>query len=132
MNTLIVVLGPTGVGKSDISIQLARFYHTDIISADSRQFFRELSIGTAVPPEIDLKSVCHHFIQTRSIHDYYNVSEFETEAIDLINHLFKSKNPLILAGGSMMYIDTICKGIDDIPTVTPEIRNEVIVWYKGF
>jgi tRNA dimethylallyltransferase len=130
MNTLIVVLGPTGVGKSDISIQLARFYHTDIISADSRQFFRELSIGTAVPPEIDLKSVCHHFIQTRSIHDYYNVSEFETEAIDLINHLFKSKNPLILAGGSMMYIDTICKGIDDIPTVTPEIRNEVIVWYE--
>jgi len=130
MNTLIVVLGPTGVGKSDISIQLAKFYHTDIISADSRQFFRELSIGTAVPPEVDLKSVCHHFIQTRSIHDYYNVSEYETEALDRINHLFKIKNPLILTGGSMMYIDTICKGIDDIPTVTPEIRDEVICWYK--
>ena len=130
MNTLIVVLGPTGVGKSDISIQLAKFYTTDIISADSRQLFRELSIGTAVPPEEDLKSVCHHFIQTRSIHDYYNVSEYETEAIDRINQLFKIKNPLILTGGSMLYINTICKGIDDIPTVTPEIRKEVIKWYE--
>lgn len=130
MNTLIVVLGPTGVGKSDISIQLAKFYQTDIISADSRQLFRELSIGTAVPPEDDLKSVCHHFIQTQSIHNYYNVSEYETEALNQINHLFKIKNPLILTGGSMLYIDTICKGIDDIPTVTPEIRTEVIRWYE--
>lgn len=130
MNTLIVVLGPTGVGKSDISIQLAKYFSTDIISADSRQLFRELSIGTAVPPESDLNSVCHHFIQSRSIHDYYNVSEYETEAISKINQLFKTKNPLILTGGSMLYIDTICKGIDDIPTVTPEIRNEVIEWYQ--
>ncbi|MDO9040078.1 MAG: tRNA (adenosine(37)-N6)-dimethylallyltransferase MiaA, partial [Bacteroidota bacterium] len=129
MNTLIVVLGPTGVGKSDISIQLANYFSTDIISADSRQFFRELSIGTAVPAEEDLKSVIHHFIHSRSIHDYYNVSEYETEAIDLINQLFRTKNPLILTGGSMLYIDTICKGIDDIPTVTPEIRQEVISWY---
>jgi len=129
MNTLIVIEGPTGVGKSAISLQLAQFYSTDIISADSRQIFRELSIGTAVPPKEDLKSVCHHFIQTRSIHQYYNVSEYETEAIDLINQLFKSKNPLILTGGSMLYIDTICKGIDDIPTVTPEIRNQIIDWY---
>lgn len=129
-NTLIVVLGPTGVGKSAISILLAQHYSTDIISADSRQLFRELSIGTAVPPEEDLQSVPHHFIQTRSIHDYYNVSEFETEAIALINQLFLAKNPLILTGGSMLYLDTICKGIDDIPTVTPEIRNEVIHWYQ--
>ena len=129
MNTLIVILGPTGVGKSAISILLAKFYSTDIISADSRQVFRELSIGTAVPPEEDLQSVCHHFIQTRSIHHYYNVSEYETEAIGRINQLFKSKNPLILTGGSMLYIDTICKGIDDIPTVTPEIRKEVMDWY---
>ena len=130
MNTLIVVLGPTGVGKSDISIQLAKFYKTDIISADSRQLFRELSIGTAVPNKSDLKSVCHHFIQSRSIHDYYNVSEYETEALELINYLFKTKNPLILAGGSMMYVDTICKGIDDIPTVFPEIRKKIIEWYE--
>ena len=129
MNTLIVILGPTGVGKSSISIQLAKFYATDIVSADSRQLFRELSIGTAVPPPQDLKSVAHHFIQTRSIHQYYNVSEYETEAIGLINELFKTKNPLILTGGSMLYLDTICKGIDDIPTITPEIRSEVIDWY---
>ena len=130
MNTLIVVLGPTGVGKSDISIQLAKFYTTDIISADSRQVFRELSIGTAVPSADDLKSVHHHLIQTRSIHDYYNVSEYETETIDRINDLFQTKNPLILTGGSMLYINTICKGIDDIPTVDPDIRNEVIEWYQ--
>ncbi|MGE5395099.1 MAG: tRNA (adenosine(37)-N6)-dimethylallyltransferase MiaA [Candidatus Saccharibacteria bacterium] len=129
-NTLIVVLGPTGVGKSAISIHLANYYSTDIISADSRQLFRELAIGTAVPPKEDLQSVTHHFIQTRSIHDYYNVSEFETEAIALIAELFLAKNPLILTGGSMMYIDTICKGIDDIPTITPEIRNDVINWYQ--
>lgn len=129
-NTLIVVLGPTGVGKSAISIHLANHYSTDILSADSRQLFRELSIGTAVPSAEELESVTHHFIQSRSIHEYYNVSEYETEAIALINQLFLTKNPLILTGGSMLYIDTICKGIDDIPTVSPEIRNEVIAWYQ--
>lgn len=129
-HTLIIVLGPTGVGKSAVSIQLAQHYSTDIISADSRQLFRELSIGTAVPPDEDLQAVTHHFIQTRSIHDYYNVSEYETEAIALIDQLFLTKNPLILTGGSMLYLDTICKGIDDIPTVTPEIRKEVIQWYQ--
>ncbi|MBC8004513.1 MAG: tRNA (adenosine(37)-N6)-dimethylallyltransferase MiaA, partial [Verrucomicrobia bacterium] len=129
-HTLIVVLGPTGVGKSAVSIQLAQHYSTDIISADSRQLFRELSIGTAVPSREDLRSATHHFIQTHSIHDYYNVSEYETEAITLINQLFITKNPLILTGGSMLYIDTICKGIDDIPTISPEIRSQVIQWYE--
>ena len=130
MNILIVVLGPTGVGKSAVSIQLAKHYQTEIISADSRQFFNELAIGTAVPSADDLKSVPHHFIQTKSIHDYYNVSEYETEAIQLIDQLFHAKNPLILTGGSMLYVDTICKGIDDIPTVDPVIRDEVIRWYN--
>jgi len=130
MHTLIIVLGPTGVGKSDISLQLAKYYQTEILSADSRQFYRELSIGTAVPSADQLKAVHHHFIQTKSIHDYYNVSEYETEALQLLNHLFQIKNPVILTGGSMMYVDTICKGIDDIPTVDPFIRNEVIQWYQ--
>ncbi len=130
MNTLIVVLGPTGVGKSDISIQLAKHYQSEIISADSRQFFHELQIGTAVPSSTDLSTVPHHFIQSKSIFEYYNVSEYETEAIQLIGELFLKKNPLILAGGSMLYIDTICKGIDDIPTVDPLVRDEVIAWYK--
>lgn len=129
-HTLIVVLGPTGVGKSSVSIELAQHYATDIISADSRQLFRELSIGTAVPSLEDLTLVTHHFIQSHSIHHYYNVSEYETEAIALINQLFATKNPLILTGGSMLYIDTICKGIDDIPTVSPEIRSRVIQWYQ--
>lgn len=129
-DTLIVVLGPTGVGKSAVSIQLAQHYATDIISADSRQLFRELSIGTAVPSQEDLALVTHHFIQSHSIHNYYNVSEYETEAIALIRELFARKNPLILTGGSMLYIDTICKGIDDIPTVSPEIRSKVIQWYQ--
>ena len=130
MDTLIIVLGPTGVGKSDISIQLAKHYHSEIVSADSRQFFRELSIGTAVPSSEDLKIVPHHFIQNKSIHDYYNVSEYETEALRLINNLFVKVNPIILTGGSMLYVDTVCNGIDDIPTVDPEIRDDVIRWYE--
>lgn len=130
MDTLIIVLGPTGVGKSDISIQLAKHYHSEIVSADSRQFFRELSIGTAVPSSEDLKIVPHHFIQNKSIHDYYNVSEYETEALHLINNLFVKVNPVILTGGSMLYVDTVCNGIDDIPTVDPEIRDDVIRWYE--
>jgi len=130
MNTLIVVLGPTGVGKSDVSLQLAQYYNTEIISADSRQIYRELCIGTAVPAPEDLKIIPHHLIQTRSVLDYYNVSEYETEALNCIQNLFKTKTPLILTGGSMMYVDTICKGIDDIPTVDPEIRNQVIEWYQ--
>lgn len=130
MNTLVVVLGPTGVGKSDVSIQLAKYYQSEIISADSRQFYKELSIGTAVPSVEDLNVVPHHFIQTKSIFDYYNVSAFETEALELTEKLFQSVNPLILTGGSMLYVDTVCKGIDDIPTVDPEIRDEVIDWYN--
>lgn len=130
MNTLVVVLGPTGVGKSAVSLQIAKYFNTEIISADSRQFYRELSIGTAVPSSEDMKSIPHHFIQTKSIVDYYNVSDYETEALQLINRLFLEKNPLVLTGGSMLYLDTICKGIDDIPTVDPEIRAEVVRWYE--
>lgn len=130
MNTLIVVLGPTGVGKSSVSIQIAKYYNSEIISADSRQFFRELCIGTAVPSPEELNTIPHHFIQSKSIHDYYNVSEYETDVLSLIDQLFRLKNPLILTGGSMLYVDTVCKGIDDIPTVTPEIRNEVVTWYE--
>jgi tRNA dimethylallyltransferase len=129
MNTLIVVLGPTGVGKSDVSIQLAKHFNSEIISADSRQFFKELRIGTAVPPQSDLQSVPHHFIQNKSIHDYYNVSSFEVEALELIEQLFGRVNPLILTGGSMLYLDTLCNGIDDIPTVDLSTRKDVVDWY---
>ena len=130
MNTLVVVLGPTGVGKSTISIQLANYFNTEIISADSRQFYRELTIGTAVPSVEDMLVIPHHFIQSKSITEYYNVSDYEIEALEVIGQLFLKKNPLILTGGSMLYIDTVCKGIDDIPTVDPEIRAEVVGWYE--
>jgi tRNA dimethylallyltransferase len=130
MNTLIVVVGPTGIGKSAVSVELATHYHSEIISADSRQFFRELPIGTAVPSPEELRAVPHHFIQTKSIHEYYNVSSFETEVLELLERLFRFKNPLILSGGSMLYVDTVCKGIDDIPTVDPSVREEVVGWYR--
>ncbi len=130
MNTLVVVLGPTGVGKSDISIQIAKHFQTEIISADSRQFFKEISIGTAVPDKKDLEEIPHHFIQNKSIHDYYNVSSFEIEALDLMEALFKKVNPLLLVGGSMLYLDTICFGIDDIPTVDAKTRKLVNDWYE--
>jgi len=130
MNTLVVVLGPTGIGKSTLSIQLAKHFNTEIISADSRQFYRELTIGTAVPSAEELKYVPHHFIQHKSITEYYNVSDYETAALQLIDHLFLAHNPIILTGGSMLYIDTICKGIDDIPTVDPDIRAEVVHWFE--
>jgi len=130
MNTLIVVLGPTGVGKSDISIQLAKHYRTEIISADSRQFYKELCIGTAVPSKRDLNEILHHFIQNKSIHDYYNVSSFEVESLELLDTLFNRINPVILTGGSMLYLDTICNGIDDIPTVDVDTRKDVIEWYE--
>ena len=131
MNTLIVVVGPTGIGKSGISIKIANYYQSEIISADSRQFYRELCIGTAVPSQEELDKVPHHFIQTKSIHDYYNVSNYETEALRLISRLFTLKNTLVLTGGSMLYVDTVCKGIDDIPTVDPVIREEVVEWYRN-
>jgi len=130
MNTLVVVLGPTGVGKSNISIQLARHFNTEIISADSRQFYSELAIGTAIPSTDELNEIPHHFIQSKSVTDYYNVSDFENEALQVIEQLFEKANPVILTGGSMMYVDTICKGIDDIPTVDPDIRNEVVRWFE--
>ncbi len=97
--TLIVIVGPTGIGKTDLGIHLAQKFDTEIISADSRQFYKELKIGTAVPTDNELKLVKHHFIGNKSIHDYYNASSFEFEVIDLLTTLFKEKNELFLLGG---------------------------------
>ena len=124
--TLIVVIGPTGIGKSAISLKLAQHYNTEIISADSRQIYKELSIGTAVPPDEDLQAVKHHLVQTISISDYYNASMFEMDVLQKLEQLFPLKNPLIMTGGSMLYVDAVCKGIDDLPTVDQEIRNQLI------
>ena len=122
---LIVLLGPTGVGKTDLSISIAKAFNTEIISCDSRQIYKELCIGTAVPEKQYLEIVPHHFIQTISIHDYYNASKFEFEVIDLLKELFQTKDQVLMTGGSMMYIDAVCKGIDDLPTIDPEIRNHL-------
>lgn len=128
--TLIVILGPTGIGKSDLSINIARHFNTEIISSDSRQIFRELSIGTAVPSPLDLKKVKHHLIQNLSIHDDYNASKYETDALEIINNLFKSKDLVILCGGSMLYIDAVCKGIDIMPDVNKEIHEQILKEYN--
>jgi len=124
--TLIVVLGPTGIGKSDLSIEIAQHFDTQIISADSRQIYRELSIGTAVPPTEDLNKVKHHLIQNHSIHDYYSASLFEKEALSILETLFETSQVVVMTGGSMLYIDTLCNGIDDIPDADPEIRARLV------
>lgn len=128
--TLIVVVGPTGIGKSDLSIQIAQHFHTEIISADSRQVYKELEIGTAVPPAEDLAKVKHHLIHHRSIHEYYSAAVFEKEALQVIENCFTDKDNLVMTGGSMMYIDALCNGIDDIPDADPEIRVQLVHEYK--
>lgn len=125
MNYLIIVTGPTGIGKTNLSIQLAEHFSTEIISADSRQIYREMKIGTAVPSEQELQKIKHHFINSVSIHDYYNVSRYEHEAIEVIENLHK-KNPIvILTGGTGLYIDAICNGIDLMPDPEPNIRLDL-------
>ncbi|WP_430824633.1 tRNA (adenosine(37)-N6)-dimethylallyltransferase MiaA [Carboxylicivirga sp. N1Y90] len=122
----MVLVGPTGIGKTDTSIKLAQHLNTEIISADSRQIYKELKIGTAAPTEEQTSIVPHHMVATHSIHDYYNAWEFEQDVIKLSAKLFEGKDQLILTGGSMMYVDAVCKGIDDLPTIDPELRQEVM------
>ncbi len=128
--TLIVIVGPTGIGKTDLGIYLAKKLGTEIISADSRQFYRELKIGTAVPSDEQLNTVKHHFIGNKSIHDYYNASSFEFEVIELLSRLFKEKNQLILLGGSGMYVDAVCTGIDDLPEIDQKLRTQLLKKYE--
>jgi len=128
--TLIVLLGPTGVGKTDLSIRIARHYNTEITSSDSRQVYREMRIGTAVPEEEQLKAVKHHFIHSHSIHDYFSSWECEQKTLALLKDQFKDKDQMLMVGGSMMYIDAVCNGIDLIPTISPEIRKEVCDRYE--
>ena len=130
-NFLIVLVGPTGVGKTDISIDIARYFKSEIISADSRQFFREMKIGTAVPTEQQLKTIKHYFIGFLSIKDYYSSSLFERDVLELLPKLFSKNNIILMSGGSGMYIDSVCYGIDDIPDVDPDIREKYIDQYNA-
>lgn len=123
--TLIVVTGPTGIGKTSVGIKIADHFNTEIISSDSRQIFKELNIGTAVPEPEELQAVKHHFIQTHSITESYNASRYETEALELLEELFNTHETVVMVGGSMLYIDAICKGIDSMPDADPEIRADL-------
>ena len=120
--TLLVITGPTAVGKTDFTISLAERLGTPIISADSRQMFRELKIGTAAPTEAELARVQHYFVGNLSIHDYYNVSMFEQQVLELLETLFLSHPVVIMTGGSPQYIDAVCNGIDELPDPEPNIR----------
>ncbi len=124
--TLVVIAGPTAVGKTTCGVQIAEHFGTEIISADSRQIYRETSIGTAVPSAEELALVKHHFIQTISIKDSYNASTYEHQVLETLKQLFKSHDLVIMVGGSGLYIDAVCKGIDDLPTTDPEIRNRLL------
>jgi tRNA dimethylallyltransferase len=122
---LIIITGPTAIGKTRVAIETAIFFNTEIVSADSRQIYRELNIGTAVPSKAELNSIKHHFVHSHSIQDTYNASRFETEAMELLEDLFKKYDVVVLTGGSMLYIDAICKGIDTMPDVDPELRQNL-------
>lgn len=127
---LIVILGPTGVGKSDISVELAIRYKCEIISADSRQIYREMHIGTAVPDDNQLNTVKHHFVRSISVEDYFSSSIFEKEVMNLLQSLFSVNNIALMSGGSGMYLDAVCEGTDDIPDVENEVRKKYISLYR--
>lgn len=128
--TLIVLLGPTGVGKTELSLRMAEAFGCDIVSSDSRQIFREMKIGTAAPTEAELQRVRHHFIATQSIFDSYSAGQYEADALALLEQLFLTHPVQMLVGGSMMYIDALCKGMDDIPHVTPALRANLRAEYE--
>ncbi|WP_340063400.1 tRNA (adenosine(37)-N6)-dimethylallyltransferase MiaA [Ascidiimonas aurantiaca] len=124
--TLITVIGPTAIGKTALAIQLARHFNTHIISADSRQFYKEMTIGTAVPTDEELLAVPHHFVQHKSIHEQYTVGDFERDAISKLNdELFKTHTTVIMAGGSGLYVNAVLKGIDTFPEIPDTVRESL-------
>ena len=123
---LIVIAGPTAVGKTQFCLKLARELGTEIISADSRQFFRELSIGTAKPGAAELSEVPHHFIDSHSVAETYSAGAFERDALTLLDKLFQEKDCVIMTGGSGLYIKAVCEGLDDLPRPTPGLREELM------
>lgn len=123
--TLVVIAGPTASGKTALSVELARHFNCEIISADSRQFYREMKIGTAIPDAESLNEIRHHFIGHLSIVDEYNVARYETEALQLLNSLFHNSNVVLCTGGSGLYIRALCDGMDDFPDADPELRESL-------
>lgn len=130
MNTLVVLLGPTGVGKTALSFALAEQLDSPILSADSRQLYAEIPIGTAAPTKEEQERVTHYFIGTHHLTDYYSAAQYEIDVLKLTEELFPTHPTLLLTGGSMMYIDAVCKGIDDIPTVDEVTRRALLDRYE--
>jgi tRNA dimethylallyltransferase len=127
---LVVIAGPTAIGKTSLAISLAKYFNTEIISADSRQFFREMTIGTAKPSAEQLKMVKHHFVNSLSIHDEYNVGMFEADALHRLKELFKQYDLAILCGGSGLYINAVCNGMDVLPEKDAKLRDDLNLIYK--
>lgn len=129
-HTLIVLIGPTGVGKTELSLSIAEHFQTCILSADSRQLYQELKIGTAAPTPSQLARVPHHFVGTLGLTDYYSAAQYEADVLEKLEELFLHNDTVVLTGGSMMYVDAVCKGIDDIPTVDKETRELMLQRYE--
>ena len=130
MNSLVILLGPTGVGKTELSLRVAEHFGSPIISSDSRQLYKDLPIGTPDPTPEQMARVRHYMVGTLNLTDYYSASNFEEDVISLLNTLHQTTPTVVMTGGSMMYIDAVCKGIDDIPTVTPAIREEIYTQFE--
>ena len=130
MKTLIVIVGPTGVGKTELCLKVAEAFGTVIVNADSRQIFKEIPVGTAAPTIAERRRIRHYFVGNLHIDQYYNASMFENDVIALLDTLFKEKDYVIMSGGSMMYVDAVCNGIDDIPTVDTATRSKVMREYE--
>ncbi|MCK6650234.1 MAG: tRNA (adenosine(37)-N6)-dimethylallyltransferase MiaA [Bacteroidia bacterium] len=128
--TLLVIAGPTAIGKTALSIQLAKHFNTSILSADSRQFFKEMSIGTAKPTQEEMQGITHYFIDSHSISEDFNVGKYETDAIQLLEKLFKEKDLVLLVGGSGLYVDAICNGLDELPEANENIRKQLEETYQ--
>ena len=121
--TLVVLLGPTGIGKTELSLSLAKLLSSPIVSADSRQIYNTIKIGTAAPTEAELSQVKHYFVDSLNLEDYYSAAQYESDVMELLESLFTTHDTILMTGGSMMYIDAVTKGIDDIPTVDDETRE---------
>lgn len=130
MKTLLVLIGPTGIGKTELSLRLAGLFHTCIVSADSRQLYADLKIGTAAPTAEERTRAEHHFVGTLKLTDYYSAAQYESDVMQLLDRLFRMHDTVLLTGGSMMYVDAVCKGIDDIPTVDEETRCTMLRKYE--
>lgn len=128
--TLVLILGPTGVGKTELSLQVAEHYGCPIVNCDSRQVFKSIPVGTAAPTSEEQARVQHYFVATRELEDDYNAGQYERDALELLNRLFQTHDTVVMTGGSMLYADAVCYGLDDLPTVPAQIRRQVQTAYE--